>query len=115
MDWARRNQIKFFKKVRPDLIDIADRVDPTMDIGVQSDSSSDSSSSSSSSGDDTNTSESEQEEEPAEIKVKPSPANGHKTIEQLKIKLAETNNYQKSKYETDHNGQISDYVNSMKK
>ncbi len=37
------------KKVRPDLIKIADKIDPNMDIGVQSDSSSDSSSSSSSS------------------------------------------------------------------
>ncbi len=37
------------KKIRPDLIKIADTIDPNMDIGVQSDSSSDSSSSSSSS------------------------------------------------------------------
>nr|QDF21459.1 bifunctional arginine demethylase and lysyl-hydroxylase JMJD6 [Brachionus koreanus] len=37
------------KKIRPDLIEIADKIDPNMDIGVQSDSSSDSSSSSSSS------------------------------------------------------------------
>lgn len=36
------------KKVRPDLVKVADSVDPDMDIGVQSDSSSDSSSSSSS-------------------------------------------------------------------
>lgn len=46
------------KKIRPDLIEIADKIDPNMDIGVQSDSSSDSSSSSSSSG-----SESESESE----------------------------------------------------
>lgn len=37
------------KKIRPDLIKIADKIDPSMDIGVQSDTSSDSSSSSSSS------------------------------------------------------------------
>jgi len=37
------------KKIRPDLIEIADKIDPNVDIGVQSDSSSDSSSSSSSS------------------------------------------------------------------
>ncbi|CAF0909213.1 unnamed protein product [Brachionus calyciflorus] len=48
------------KKIRPDLIEIADKIDPNMDIGVQSDSSSDSSSSSSSESSD---SESESDEE----------------------------------------------------
>ena len=60
------------KKIRPDLIEIADRIDPNMDIGVQSDSSSDSSSSSSSS--ESSSEESESEEEP----VKNGPRqNGH--------------------------------------
>ena len=48
----------FLKKIRPDLIEIADKIDPNVDIGVQSDSSSDSSSSSSSSS-----SESESDDE----------------------------------------------------
>lgn len=49
------------KKIRPDLIKLADSIDATMDIGVQSDSSSDtsSSSSSSSSSDSDNTSDSD--------------------------------------------------------
>jgi histone arginine demethylase JMJD6 len=45
--------LKFLKKIRPDLIEIADKIDPNVDIGVQSDSSSDSSSSSSSSSSET--------------------------------------------------------------
>lgn len=51
------------KKIRPDLIEIADKIDPDMDIGVQSDSSSDSSSSSSSSNTSSSEEESENEEE----------------------------------------------------
>jgi len=39
---------KVLKKIRPDLTEIADKIDPNVDIGVQSDSSSDDSSSSSS-------------------------------------------------------------------
>lgn len=52
------NWFNFLKKIRPDLIEIADKIDPNVDIGVQSDSSSDSSSSSSSSS-----SESESDDE----------------------------------------------------
>ena len=56
---------KALRKIRPDLTEIADKIDPDLDIGVQSDSSSDSSSSSSSSSSYTSSeeeSESEREE-----------------------------------------------------
>jgi hypothetical protein len=57
------------KKVRPDLAEVADQVDPDMDIGVQSDSSSDSSSSSSSSNTSSEESESGGEEGEDEEKL----------------------------------------------
>lgn len=50
------------KKIRPDLIEKANKIDPEMDIGVQSDSSSNDSSSSSSSSSDELTDESESEQ-----------------------------------------------------
>ncbi len=52
----------FLQKIRPDLIEKANKIDPEMDIGVQSDSSSNDSSSSSSSSSDELTDESESEQ-----------------------------------------------------
>ena len=74
------------KKIRPDLIELADRIDPSMDIGVQSDSSSDSSSSSSSSG--SSNSEDSDDDEP--YPSKHSNKNGHKVYE---------SNYQNGKFD----------------
>jgi histone arginine demethylase JMJD6 len=52
---------RILKKVRPDLTKIADSIDVSMDLGVQSDSSSDSSSSSSSDSSDSESDESDYE------------------------------------------------------
>jgi hypothetical protein len=104
--------------VRPDLVKIADSVDPTMDIGVQSDSSSDSSSSSSSSGDDTETSESEEEQDEVEDKSKPAlvSTDGHgTTIEQIKNRIVYTNGHNNNEKNDDFNQAKMDYEMPWKK
>lgn len=106
------------KKIRPDLIEAADNVDPDMDIGVQSDSSSDSSSSSSSNTSSSDESDSEEEEEDEKL-FKPS----SKKIDTLTAKenevkqhhLTESNKLKHDLTTNIHNGHENDYSAKKRK